>query len=123
MLGGLLPAAPRPNSQNAQAAIAVALHSAAGKPVDIDLTPEDYRKIERVGLAGKDVTDLTPLTQLPNLKHLWVHNNRINDLTPVAQLKNLESLYLDHNQVTDLTPLSQCAKLRVLYLNLSLIHI
>ena len=65
----------------------MALHSAAGKPVDIDLTPEDYRKIERVGLAGKDVTDPTPLTQLPNLKHLWVHNNRINDLTPVAQMK------------------------------------
>ena len=95
----------RPNSQNAQAAIAVALHSAAGKPVDIDLT-RGFRKIERVGLAGKDVTDLTPLTQLPNLKHLWVHNNRINDLTPVAQLKNLESLYLDHNKLRTLRRLA-----------------
>ena len=110
-------AAPAPNGPNARIAIDTALRSAVGKPVDIDLTAEDRQKIERLGLAGKEVSDLTPLAKLPNLRHLWVHNNRINDLSPAAQLRNLESLYLDHNQITDLTPLGQCGKLRVLSLN------
>ena len=110
-------AAPRPNNQNAKNAIEAALRSAVRKPGDIELTATDRLKVVRLGLAGKQISDLTPLTNLPNLKQLWVHNNHLKVLTPVAQLKNLEALYLDNNRFTDLTPLAQCSKLLTLHIS------
>ena len=110
-------AAPRPNNQNAKNAIEAALRRAAGTPEDIELTAADRLKVVWLGLAGKQISDLTPLANLPNLKQLWVHNNHLRELTSVAQLKNLEELSLDHNQFTELTPLAQCIKLRTLHLS------
>ena len=106
-----------PNNQNAKDAIKVALHNAAGKPVDIDLTDADRLKVVRLGLSGHGITNLESLTNLPNLKVLWVHNNRLRNLSPVSKMKNMEALYLDHNQIDDLTPLANCTKLRTLYLD------
>ena len=84
-------AAPRPNNPNAQKAIDAAIRSVAGKPEDIDLTTADRLKIIQLGLAGKGISDLTPLGNLVNLKHLWVHKNQLRELTGITQLKNLES--------------------------------
>ena len=117
MLNVCVRAAPQPNSQHAQDAIRLALRNVVGKPEDIDLTAPDLQKVIRLGLAGKQISDLTPLAKLPNLRELWLHNNRLRELEPASKMTSLEALFLDHNQIRDLAPLGKCTKLRILHLN------
>ena len=69
------------------------------------------------GEEGSQVRDLTPLSELTNLRHLNLSINQISDLTPLAGLVNLEILILNVNQISDLTPLSGLTNLRRLGLD------
>ncbi|TGD19834.1 MucBP domain-containing protein [Levilactobacillus suantsaiihabitans] len=53
-----------------------------------------------------DVTDLTPLKDLQNLKWLELTANRVSDITPVTGLKNLKELYFAQNIVSDFSSLN-----------------
>jgi internalin A len=78
------------------------------------------RKIKRasiIELTNKQITDLSPLSNLPNLRHLVLDNNRITDITPLSTLPELGILTLDKNQITDITPLSTLTRLT--YISLS----
>ena len=52
------------------------------------------------------IQDLTPLSELTQLKSLWLHGNNIQDITPLAKLTQLTDLSLSHNRIQDLTPLA-----------------
>ena len=87
-IGQCVSAAVKPNNQVAKEAIEAALRGAIRKP-EGNLTQADRQKIIRLGLAGKQISDLTPLIELPNLQQLWLHNNRLQDIGPLAKLKKL----------------------------------
>jgi hypothetical protein len=53
-----------------------------------------------------DVTDLTPLKDLQNLKSLELTANRVSDITPVTGLKNLKELAFAQNKVSDFSSLN-----------------
>jgi len=83
-----------------------------------DLTPiSGLVNLRVLYLVGNNISDLTPISGLTNLRELWLIENNIRDLTPLMPLTNLTRLYLGRNQITDLGPLRSMTNLR--YLGLS----
>lgn len=64
-------------------------------------------------LFGNRISDISPLVNLSNLKHLNLIDNNMVFLNGINQLKVLE-LYLGDNLITDIKPLSNMGSLKVL---------
>lgn len=107
-----------------------------------DVTRNDLRKVRRLALIGQtplereqvyeyriasyidyaiwegesgDISDLSPLEDMPNLEVLYLCHQQISDLSPLADLP-LRELYLCGNGIWDVTPLSGLDRLEVLFL-------
>ncbi len=81
------------------------------------ITHADMKKI--VNLLdghGSGIKSLIGLEAATNLQHVAMGWNQISDLTPLANLPKLRSLYLRGNQVSDVSPLINLPKLRSLNL-------
>lgn len=63
-----------------------------------------------------DVSDLTPVGNLPNLETLNVINNNISDLTPLENLPELMTLVLTNNNIQAIPPLEKLPNLKTLTL-------
>jgi len=68
-------------------------------------------------LGGNEISDLSPLKGLTNLKELELWGNEITDVSPLAGLTKLEKLHLGDSQISDLSPLAGLAKLEKLWLD------
>ena len=55
-----------------------------------------------VYLAGNEIVDLGPLSELAKLQQLDVSQNQIVDVTPLGGLSQLKTLYLSDNQIVDI---------------------
>lgn len=67
-------------------------------------------------LCQQEITDLSPLEGLP-LRALYLCDNQIEDLTSLRKLGSLQTLYLGNNPVNDLTPLASLRRLGELNLD------
>lgn len=67
-------------------------------------------------LCRQEIEDLSPLEGLP-LTTLALCENRIADFSPLAGMTELETLYLGGNPATDCAPLSGLTRLRLLNLD------
>ncbi len=67
--------------------------------------------------ADHNISDITPLAQLTQLRELNLSHNNISDITPLAQLTQLRELDLARNKISDITPLAQLTQLTSLDLN------
>lgn len=56
--------------------------------------------------GGNDVTDISPIRSLAELKTLYLGYNEITDISPLSGLTSLRLLDLRGNKVTDVSPLS-----------------
>ena len=72
--------------------------------------------LEFLHIGRCEVSDLTPLVGLENLRGLKLFANRISDITPLAGLINLEILELQANQIVDISPLAGLVNLKELNL-------
>ncbi|MDE0484095.1 MAG: leucine-rich repeat domain-containing protein [Candidatus Poribacteria bacterium] len=61
--------------------------------------------------ADHNISDITPLAQLTQLRELNLSHNNISDITPLAQLTQLRELDLSGNNISDLTPLAHLKNL------------
>lgn len=89
---------------------------------DGGFTKENLAKVESLSLGrtilGKDVSDLTPLESLPNLRMLTLsRQQKIDDFTPLAKLSKLEQLDLADCGISDLKPLAGLKNLTQLRLS------
>jgi len=79
------------------------------------------RNVTELGLVGNRISDLTPLSELTNLRSLNLIGNQITDITPLSSLTNLGGDYgaldLSDNKITDIKPLSNLTKLQWLSLD------
>ena len=93
---------------------------------DADIEPLHYMvNLTGLNLAGNDLTDLSPLAPLTNLKSLrlggfsetdtYGDNIHLSDLSPLSDLTNLERLYLSRQSaISDLSPLQNLTNLKKL---------
>lgn len=63
------------------------------------------------------VKSLADVKRLTNLEYLDISNAKITSIYNLSNLKNLRVLYLQRNSITDITPLKGLTKLEVLSLN------
>ncbi len=77
-----------------------------------DLTPlSSLPNLNILFITGNTISDLSPLTELTTLYDLYMRQNIIEDLSPIAGLHNLRYLVIGDNLITDLTPLKDLKKL------------
>ena len=68
-------------------------------------------------VAGNQINDLTPLSGLTNLLDLGIASNPISDITPLRELTNLTDLHMLGTQVSDTSPLRGMINLKTLYIS------
>ena len=56
-------------------------------------------------LAGNQISNVSPLAELQNLRKLDLFNNQISDVSPLTELINLEELHLERNPIKNRKPL------------------
>ena len=59
----------------------------------------------RLSLAGRDITDISPLKYLNSISMINLDNNNITDISALGGLTELMVLGLANNRITDITPL------------------
>ena len=85
---------------NLRAAVAEALGKSANAPI----TPEEMKRLRRFDAGRRNVKDLTGLQFATNLTWLHLINNQISDLSPIAGLIELRELWVRHNHLSDISP-------------------
>ena len=80
-----------------------------------DITPlKDMTQLRVLFLSGNQISDLTPLQGMTQLQRLHLFKNQICDLSPLHGMTQLQRLVLDTNQISDLSPLKEMTQLRML---------
>ena len=72
-----------------------------------------------LNINGKNINDISILSQIPSLEMISLNNNDINNLSALKNLKNLKKLSLKGNKINDLNQieyLKYCPKLEYLKL-------
>lgn len=76
-----------------------------------------------IDVHDNQISDLTPIADLPNIRFLTLYKNQISDIRPLTGLTKtrLEYLYLENNQIEDISALSEMTALKEVFLNNNLI--
>ena len=84
----------------------------------IDLTGLEYATdLTVLQLDNNNITDLSPLSGLTGLTHLYIwENSNLSDLSPIANLTQLQELAANGLQVQDVGPLQNLTELFGIYL-------
>ena len=101
---------PSPKYQGARHTVEVLLELAGTQ--ECELAQEKLSTLPLLNLAGKQITNLRPLSSLTNLQLLLLIDNQITDVSPLANLTNLTQLDLPQNQITDISSLATLTKVR-----------
>lgn len=67
--------------------------------------------------SKKKVTDISPLAELYELEYIEMFMQNITDLSPLANHTKLLDLNVCHNNITDLSPLYSCTSLERLHIS------
>jgi Leucine-rich repeat (LRR) protein len=73
------------------------------------------KRIRTVKWNNAKIEDLTVLSQIDNLRELFITNSKISDLSPISEIESLRLIELTGSDITDLTPLQYLPNLE--YLN------
>ncbi len=73
------------------------------------------------GGKGNQVSDLSPIAGLINLRRLFLHNNPVSDISPLRGLKNLTELSITHTLVSDISPVKGLTNLTWLEVDQTLV--
>jgi len=73
--------------------------------------------LKSLGLSNNRLKDISVLQNLTSLKSLNLSNNRLKDVFVLKNLINIQSLYLSYNEITDISFLQNLTSIQSLYLN------
>ena len=83
----------------------------------LDLSPlSNLTELKVLLIRHSRISDITPLAKLTQLHGLILTENGIRDITPLAELVNLEFLILRENPIADLSPLANLTQLKELHI-------
>lgn len=71
---------------------------------------EEYSKSKN----KNEITDLTPIIKLKNLKKLDISFTKVTSISPLLNFHMLEEVYLVKTAVSDISPLSKLSRLRII---------
>lgn len=77
---------------------------------------QDFASLECLAVEQSDISNITALGSLKNLRVLYLQRNQISDISPLKGLSRLQILSLNGNKVKSIAGLSKLAELRELYL-------
>ena len=83
-----------------------------------NMEEEDYAAAiaeRQIKQQDESAEDLSVLTNLPNLKEVFLCNQKISDISPLQEL-SIEGLYVCGNQIKDFSPVEKMQELSTLYL-------
>ena len=75
-----------------------------------------FDDVVSIDFGFMQLSDVTPLAELKNLKELVLSSTQMTDISPLAGLSNLESLNLTNTKVSDVIPLVELTTLEDLSL-------
>jgi len=81
----------------------------------LELTGDDLRRIEKINLTGKQISDLSTVARMSGLKELNLSDNKLADVTALESLTQLEVLRLHFNRLDNLDGLAHLEMLRELH--------
>ena len=79
-------------------------------------------RVEIFVFTFHNLRSIKPLAQVPQIKSLFLFNNRIDSLEGVEALTQLQELYFNVNEVRSLKPLEKLTGLHTLYCNYNHLH-
>ena len=80
-----------------------------------NLTGDDLRRIEKINLTGKQISDLSTVARMSGLRELNLSDNKLVDVTALESLTQLEVLRLHFNRLNNLDGLAHLPRLRELH--------
>ena len=95
-----------PNNVKIETEIRAKLYKPKG-----ELTQADLEEVPELELDSKQLTDVTDLEKLSQLKSLHLPHNKLTDVKGLEKLTRLKELVLDDNQLTDVKGLKNLTKL------------
>ncbi|RYD23181.1 MAG: NACHT domain-containing protein [Verrucomicrobiaceae bacterium] len=69
-------------------------------------------RLSEINLAGTNVTDLSPISKLKDIRRLQLSSTQISDVAPLSKLTKIETLFLAYTKVRELSPLSKLVNLK-----------
>ena len=61
------------------------------------ITKHNKLQIIEARLSNNQIRNISPLSELVNLKYLYLHNNQIRDISPLDNLKKLTNINYKNN--------------------------
>jgi hypothetical protein len=95
--------------------IEAAIRKAAKKP-EGELTKADFEKVTNLSVSLKQLTDVSGLEKLTQLKELTIWGNQLTNVKGLEELYQLKELYLNSNQLTSAKGLEKLTQLEGLVL-------
>lgn len=87
----------------------------AKKTVIDDLTPiSNLKQLKQLNLFQCGIKDVTTLSNLTNLNSLGLGDNEINDISSLSKLSKLENISISKNEISDITVLANFPSVRML---------
>ena len=67
-----------------------------------------FQNLEVLNLSRNNLSSLDFMSQLfyPNLKEIWLNDNKIKEILPLIKFKNLENIQLKNNQIDNINNLN-----------------
>lgn len=99
-------------------------HMETRDPIPVgSLTSEDLEifsympNLEYLSICGNQLTDISPLLCLKNLRELDLSANPISSIEGIDSLSNLEAVYFTTTDITDPSPIWNCSNLKLVMLD------
>ncbi|WP_287925396.1 ABC transporter substrate-binding protein [Kosmotoga pacifica] len=88
-----------------------AIREVLGKEVGEPIYNTDLAGIHELNLEDRGISNLGGLEYCTNLEALFVSRNQITDLTPIMNLPNLRTLFVGWNPISDISQLQNLSQL------------
>lgn len=75
---------------------------------------DTFEGLGQIELMDTDVDDIAFLSDLADVKNLYLDRTRVRDLSPIASMRSLYLLSLDNTAVTDLNAIKDLQNLEIL---------
>lgn len=90
-------------------------------------TPSDIQlhrliRLDSINISNKQIENLNPLVEFPDLRVLQFSNTQVHDLLPLRNLSSLSTLQCSRNPIKDLKPIQQLLNLKYLNCENTVIH-